>query len=231
MSLLYVVRAVVRNPNFPIAIFPNKDFQRQVDGNTRSSQHKRCASLWTSKNQQFGRKHTHSNLFRLVDQRKKSDSLRLQNILEPLHGLLYRVIAQLVDDSVICCRCHIGCLLSAFEIRVPITLYDRSIIFLHFTWHQMRPFCDLARSGFSDNSDLSTTLASGSMATPISPSSIRISYSCTFHLLKFLLVPATISSNEVYIHNEYTHDLVPRELTMIYLCQNPLLFPELLYQH
>ena len=54
---------------------------------------------------------------------------------------------------------------------------------------------------------------------------------CAFHGFKFLLVPAIISSNEVYIHTEYTHDLVPRELTMICFCQNPLLFPKLLYQH
>lgn len=96
MSLLYVVRTIVRNPNFPIAIFPNKDLQGQVDGNTRSSHHKKCASPWTSKNQQFGWKHVNSNLFRfsaVIDQRKESDSLRLQNILEPFHGLLYRVIA------------------------------------------------------------------------------------------------------------------------------------------
>ena len=186
MSLLYAVRAVVRNPNFPLAIFPNKDLQRQVDGNTRSSQHKRCASLWTSKNQQLGRKHVHSNLFRfsaVVDQRKQSDSLRLQNTLEPFHCLLYRVIAQLVDDSVICCRCHIGYLLTAFEIQIHRTRCDRSIIVLHFTWHQVRPFCDRARGSFSDNSDLSTTLASGSRATLLTLSSIRISYTLRFSLI------------------------------------------------
>jgi hypothetical protein len=98
-----VVRAVVRNPNFLLAIFPNKNLQRQVDGNAGSSQHQRCARLGTAKNQQLSRTHAHSQLFcfsAVVDQCKQSDSLRLQNILELFHCLLDRVIARPVDDSI-----------------------------------------------------------------------------------------------------------------------------------
>ncbi len=61
VPLHYVVRAVVRNPNFPLAIFPNQNLQRHVDCNAGSSYHKRCACFGTAKNQQLSWAHTHSH--------------------------------------------------------------------------------------------------------------------------------------------------------------------------
>src|SRR5450432_342625 len=109
VPLFQIDRAVIRDPNFSLTIFPDQNLKREINRDTGCGQHYRRPAFGTSENQQPGWTHFQSHLFRfaaVVNQREQSNSLRLQDALELFYCLLNRMIARQIDNSVVCRRCH-----------------------------------------------------------------------------------------------------------------------------
>jgi len=79
-----VFRAVVRNLDFPLSIFPHENFKRQIDGYARSGEHERRAGFGAAEDQQLCRTHLHTRfvgLSAVVDQGEEGDAFGFQNPL------------------------------------------------------------------------------------------------------------------------------------------------------
>jgi len=104
MSFRQVIRAVVRDPNLSLGVFPNQDLQRQVDRDARGRQHHRRPRLRAAENQQLCGWHLHSYLFRLsavINESKQNDPCGLQDALQHLDGFIDGVNAGNVDNSIV----------------------------------------------------------------------------------------------------------------------------------
>ena len=91
MPGLQVCRAVIRNPDPGIGIFPNKNLERQINGDARRSNHERSSGFGIAEDQKLGRPHAHAGFFRLttvIDQGKQLDPLRSQDFFEFLDRLV-----------------------------------------------------------------------------------------------------------------------------------------------
>src|ERR1700722_2624549 len=103
VPLRQIFRAVVGDPDFPLVILPNQDLEWQVDGNARCRDHKGSAPLWVTENEKLGRTHFHPYLLRfsaVIDECEYGNSLNLEDSLELPQGLIDRMLAGFIDDSV-----------------------------------------------------------------------------------------------------------------------------------
>src|SRR5262250_1200352 len=66
MPLLQIGWAVVANPNLSLSILPNQNLKWKVNSAAGRREHYGSAGLWVPKNQQLGRMHFHSYLFRFA---------------------------------------------------------------------------------------------------------------------------------------------------------------------
>lgn len=118
MAFFQIRRAVIRNPHFPFAVFPNQELQRKIDCNAGSGQHKRCSRLRAPEDQQLGGAHFHPHFFcfsTVINESEQSDSLGLQEILQSIHRLLDGVMAWLLNDSFVNCFCGHTSLVNVFR--------------------------------------------------------------------------------------------------------------------
>src|SRR5580692_10664547 len=101
MPLLQIRGAVIGDPHLPGRVLPDKNLEREIDGDAWSGKHNWRASLRAPEDQQFGGRHFHSHLLRfsaMVNQREESYALRFQNTFEAFYRFIHRVIAMYVDD-------------------------------------------------------------------------------------------------------------------------------------
>lgn len=88
-----ILRAVIGNEHFAIAVLPYENFKWKIHCARRSRQHYGSASLGTAKDEQFGQSHCHADSFGLVtviDEGKQSHPLPCEEILAPIHSFVHR---------------------------------------------------------------------------------------------------------------------------------------------
>lgn len=118
MPGLKVSQAIVRDPDFTVAVLPNQNLERQIDRDAGRRNHQRRSGFRTAEYQKLGGPHLHSGFFcftAVIDHGKQLYALGLEYLLDLLNRLIDQLFAGYADDSVICNGCH-GFLLTISEI-------------------------------------------------------------------------------------------------------------------
>jgi hypothetical protein len=100
VSLLQISRAVVRDPNLSVVVFPDQDLERQIDCAVGRGEHDGRSGFGVSKNCELGWPHFHPNLCcfaTVVDHRKQGDFLLCEDSLQPGNSLIHRMTDRKVD--------------------------------------------------------------------------------------------------------------------------------------
>src|ERR1700691_2068253 len=104
VPLLQIGWAIVGSPDPPASIFPNQNLHWQINRRAARRYHHRSAALGVPEDQQLRGTHLQSSLLSLsavVHQSEERHGFRLQNAFELLHRFVYRMVAGLMDDSVV----------------------------------------------------------------------------------------------------------------------------------
>ena len=92
MTLLQVLRGVVRDPDLAVPIFRDQYFEREVDRDGGGSLHQGRSTSRIAEDGQLGRRHLQTYLGRLtamVHQDEQSDGLGRKRRLETLNSFVY----------------------------------------------------------------------------------------------------------------------------------------------
>ena len=109
MALLEIGERVVGDPDFGLSVFPDEDFEREVDGAGGSGKHNGSAALGISENQEFGVAHGEpgfGGFAAVVNDSEDGDVLGVEDGFQFGDGVVDRVAAGDADEAV--GECSVG---------------------------------------------------------------------------------------------------------------------------
>jgi hypothetical protein len=102
MPLLQIFGAVVGEPDFLLGVLPDERLERQVDGNRRSGDHKRCSSFGTAEDKQLSWPHGEagsSGFSAVVDAAKDLNAARRKQRFQPMESFRHGIRAFQMNES------------------------------------------------------------------------------------------------------------------------------------
>src|ERR1700688_2301977 len=94
---------MVGEPDLALLVLPRQSFQRQIDRQSRRSDHQRGAALGAAEDQELRGPHLEASLFSLtavIDEGEDRNIFLFENRLQPRQSLWHGVAAGHINDSV-----------------------------------------------------------------------------------------------------------------------------------